>query len=210
MVQKLAPANSGKVIIGLTGTFGSGKSTVAHLFQELGACVLSADAIAHEVLIPGGPHFKEVAALFPEALAAKSGALDRKKIAEIVFREPDRRKTLEAVAHPYVFQRFLDEINEAEEKVILLDVPLLFETGFNRFCDQTIVVKASEAVIQRRLLEKGFTEKEIKQRQNAQMSLEEKLKRANGVIDNSGTLEETKREVDQAWKRLHTLSKGEK
>lgn len=210
MVQKLRTAVTGKQIIGLTGSFGSGKTTVAHLFEELGAQVLDADTIAHEVLIPGGPHYDEVAALFQDVDLGTSGALDRRKVAAMIFNDPDRRKRLEAVVHPYVLQRLAEEIYQAQEKMIVVEVPLLFETGLHRFCDQTVLVTASEEVITSRLRKMGFSLQEIEVRRRVQMPVEEKKKQADMIVDNSGELEETKREVEQIWRKLHAPLKGER
>ena len=210
MVQKLVPTNSGKWILGLTGGFGSGKTTAAHLFEELGACVVDADTLGHEVLMKGGPRYAEVISLFKETVRPETGELDRRKIADIIFHDAVRRKKLEDIIHPYVFQRLIEEANETEEKIIILEVPLLFETGFDRFCDQTIVVQADEPVIHSRLREKGFSKEEIKARQGAQLSSEEKARKADIIINNSGTLEETRRKVEKIWKELHTVLKGEK
>ena len=97
---------------------------------------------------------------------------------------------------------------DAQEKIVVVDVPLLYESGYDQFCDPIIVVKAEEAVTTQRLKEKGFSLEEIKARQKAQMPLEEKVKKAGLVIDNSGTFQETRREVEGIWKKLHPVSKG--
>jgi dephospho-CoA kinase len=102
----------------------------------------------------------------------------------------------------------MEEIVEAEEKIVVVDVPLLYESGYNRFCDPIIVVKADEAVTTQRLKEKGFSLEEIKARRKAQWPLEEKIKKADWVIDNSGKFHQTRREVESLWKKLHTVSKG--
>jgi len=207
MVQKLAPERSGKIVIGLTGGFGVGKSTVAHLFEELGAFVVDSDKLAHEALLKESPVNEKVVDLFKEARTA-GGEVDRKKIAEIIFQEPERRKKLEAIIHPYVFERIAEEVGEAEEEIVILEIPLLFETGFEPFCHKTLLVKANPDVVAKRLEEKGFSHKEVLARRKAQMSEEEKLKRADIVIDNSGTFQKTREEVEKIWKKIRTFSKG--
>ena len=208
MVQKLNPENSGKTVIGLTGSFGSGKSTVAHFFEELGACVVEADKLAHEALLAGSPLYEEIRKLFKEAEQKEGEGLDLKKMADIIFHDSQRRKKLEALVHPYVFDRIMEEIRETGESIIVIEVPLLFETGYDKFCDQVIVVKSDEALATKRLREKGFSEEEIIARQNAQMPLAEKIKRADILINNSGTFQQTRREVEEIWKKLHLTSKG--
>ncbi|MDD5218671.1 MAG: dephospho-CoA kinase, partial [Candidatus Omnitrophica bacterium] len=136
--------------------------------------------------------------------------LDPRKIAKIVFSDSRRRKTLESVIHPYVFERIADEIGQAEEKVVIADVPLLFESGYDRFCDKTIVVKATEEVMRKRLCEKGFTREEIDSRWKAQLPLAEKIERADEVIDNSETFQKTRTRVEEVWKTLHSCPKGAK
>lgn len=193
---------SRKTIVGLTGVFGSGKSTVSHLFEELGAAVVNADTLAHEALWKGSEVYKKVAGLFPEAEKAGAGELDRKAIAEIVFRDAKRRKELEKAVHPYVRSRIHEEIVRAEEPVVVLEIPLLFETGMNQFCDASVVVSSPAAAIQKRLKEKGFSVAQIKARLGAQMPLKEKIKRADYAVRNSGTLTETKKQVKKIWQQL--------
>ena len=197
-----------RVVVGLTGGFGTGKSTVAGMFQELGAWIVDADRIAHESLRKESPVYGEVSKLFPEAIGPED--LDRKKIAAVIFSQPEKKKKLEALVHPYVFERMEQEISEAEESVVILDVPLLFETGLDQRCDAVCVVDAPEAAVRERLKERGFTENEISARKKAQMPLEEKKRKANFVINNSHDLEQTKQDVEKIWKGLHLVSKGDK
>ncbi|MSR77089.1 MAG: dephospho-CoA kinase [Candidatus Omnitrophica bacterium] len=199
-----------KKIIGLTGSFGSGKSTVARGFEKLGARVIDADALACEALQVGRKEFDLVVKLLgPQALGC-GGDIDRKAAAEIIFQDSVKRKALEAIIHPYVFKRMDEEISESEENVIILDVPLLFETGLDQRCDQTIVVKAPEQVILERLREKGFSKSEIYARLGAQKPLEEKVLLADFVIDNQGRSEETDKQILKVWDKLAHHSAGPK
>lgn len=207
MVQKLKPP-AGKLIIGLTGGFGSGKTTVSHFFEELGAEAIEADKLAHEAYLEESPVAGQITALFKNLKPVPGKGFDRREIARIVFQDEAKRKKLEEIVHPYVFQRMVEELEDSDHEVIVLDVPLLFETGLNRFCHKTVVVKAPAGEIKRRLLEKGFPESEIESRGRAQMPLEEKLKKADMVVDNSRTLQETRREVQQAWKKILPALKG--
>ncbi len=198
---------SKKTILGLTGTFGSGKSTVAHFFEELGACIVDADKLAHEALMPGSEIYDTIRKAFPDA-ELPGGGFDVKKLANVVFRDAEKKKKLESIVHPYVFNRLVEEAEEAEEPVVVVEVPLLYETGYDQFCSQVIVVSAEPDVMQKRLMEKGFSPEEIKLRQSNQMPLAEKIKKANFVINNSGTFQQTRREVEGVWKKCHPAPKG--
>jgi len=206
MVQKLN-TKQGRTLIGLTGTFGSGKSTVARLFEPLGAEVLDADRMAHEALLEGSALYPQLKARFPGA-AGKDG-MDRKKLAALVFSDEQQRRALEALIHPYVFQRIAEEVADNSAPVIVLEIPLLYETGFDRSCDVCIVVNSPAEIIEKRLIEKGFSPDEIRRRQQIQIPLEEKVKRANFVIDNSGDLEGVRKQVEKIWKTLNNASKGD-
>ncbi|MBU3758369.1 MAG: dephospho-CoA kinase [Candidatus Omnitrophica bacterium] len=206
MVQELK-TKAGRTLVGLTGTFGSGKSTAARFFEPLGAEVLDADRIAHEALLEGSAVYPALTKRFPEALG--TGGMDRVKLAACVFSDGEARKELESIIHPYVFQRLAAEIAEADARVIVLEIPLLFETGFDRSCDVCVVVQAPQDIIEKRLAERGFGPEEIRRRQKAQMSPEEKLKRAAYVIDNSGDLEGVRKQVEKIWKTLNNASKGD-
>lgn len=196
-----------KLIVGLTGSFGTGKTTVSHMFEELGACVVDADFLAREAFLNEEVQAR-LARLFPEAKTPEG--FDRKKIAAVVFKNEAMRKELEGIIHPYVFDRMEDAILEAEEPVIILDVPLLFETGFNKRCDRTIAVSAPPEKIRERLKSRGYDFKETEARAKAQWSPEKKQEKANYVINNSGNLDLTRREVEKVWKDLRPVSKGEK
>ncbi len=196
------------LIIGVTGGFGTGKTTVADLLEELGAYVVDADKLAHEALMEGSSVYEQVLKIFPEARTADG--FDRKKIAAVIFTDAEKRKKLESIVHPYVLERIEEEIVDAEEPVIVLNVPLLFETKLNLRCDKVVVVGASADAVRERLKERGFTEKDMELRAKAQWPLEKKMEKANYVINNSGNLESTRREVEKVWKDLRPVLKGEK
>jgi len=204
--------NHGKFIVGLTGGFGSGKTAAANLFEELGAFVVDSDRIARETFLKGSEPYPALARLFEGRDVQDAKGLNRKKIAAIVFCEPKFLAKLEAIVHPYVFQRVEEEIFEAADKLVLVEVPLLYESGFQTFCDRVIVVAARPEAVRRRLEEKGFSASEIEARGKAQIPLEEKIKKADEVIENSGNLKETRRQVEKIWKKLQFLlkEKGEK
>lgn len=207
MVQGIESSFERHHVIGVTGSFGTGKSTVTNLFEELGAFKVDADALAHEALMPGSEVFDRIADLFPDALTA-GGGFDRKKIAAAVFADGAKRKKLESIIHPYVFQRIASEISDAEEKIAVVEVPLLFETGFDQYCADVVVVSAPADQIAKRLKEKGFDEKEIEARLKAQLPLAEKMEKADFVINNADGFTETKKQVEKIWKKIHSISKG--
>jgi dephospho-CoA kinase len=194
-----------RVVVGLTGIFGSGKTTVSHLMEELGAAVINADHLAHEALWKDSAVYAGIRKLFPEVPEDAKG-LDRKKLGAIVFKDEKRRKDLEKEIHPYVRQRVEAEIADAEEKVVVLEVPLLFEANFDWLCDTTVTVEASREEVEKRLMEKGFSKEEIEARLKAQMPLEEKKKRSKFIINNNGSLEKTRAEVEKIWQEFKRLA----
>lgn len=199
-----------KRIVGVTGGFGTGKSTVAQCFKKLGAAVLDADKFAHEALRSESPVYKRLAALIgPEGLDP-DGAIDRKKVAAMIFQEEHIRRAVEAVVHPYVFERIRQEAKRASQEAVVLDIPLLFETGFNQYCHWTVTVDAPEGVVLKRLRRKGFSGEDIQRRQAVQMPLKQKKKLADFVVSNGGTLNQTRSQVLKIWEQIHRVSKGEK
>lgn len=196
-----------KLIIGLTGGFGTGKSTVSKIFRECGAAVIDADKIAHMALKKNSPLFKKVKNLFPEALAHCGRHFRREKIAEKIFSNSRKRERLEAIVHPYVLREMKKKIMKTSQEIIVAEIPLLFETGFNSFCDKTIAVVCDPIVKRKRLGGKGFDLKEIKAREKAQMSESLKSKKADFVIRNSNTISKTRKETKRLWERLVLLAK---
>ena len=190
------------VIVGLTGGIGSGKSTVARMFAELGATVIDADAIVHELQAPGAPMLQVIADAFGSDLIDEEGALDRAALGAIVFRDPAARKRLNDIVHPQVGAEFARRVRAALDSgatLLVLDIPLLFEgrragTGTSapmRF-DATVLVAASEETqIARQIARDGTTRELALERIRAQMPLDEKRALADHVIDNDGPLEET-------------------
>ena len=186
------------IVLGLTGSFGSGKSTVASIFRELGVPVLDADQVAREVVEPGTEALEEVVREFGADVLDENGSLDRKKVAEIVFDDPERLKRLNAIVHPRVGEgiaRFLQV--HAGDPLVVLEIPLLLETGRKGAMDKVIVVTTDEEHRNERLRADGFTESEIQARLASQMSQDRKVALADHVIDNSGDMESTRRQVHE-------------
>ncbi|MCL6444124.1 MAG: dephospho-CoA kinase [Alicyclobacillus sp.] len=195
------------VIVGLTGGIATGKSTVTRMFREVGAYVVDADVWARKVVEPGQPALAEIAEAFGQDVIRPDGTLDRQALAAIVFHDPDARSRLNAITHPRVRAGMRSE-TEARLAVdphspIIWDVPLLFEGDTKNSVDCTILVYVDEATQRQRLMARdGFTEAEAQARIAAQMSIEQKRALADYVIDNGGSLEQTKAQVLRLWDEL--------
>jgi len=185
-------------VVGLTGSFGTGKSTVAWLLGQRGARVIDADRVAHEVFRKENRIHGKLQSLFPEL----GGNMNRAKVARIVFRDSKKRRALERLIHPYIFARIQEEILKTAKPILVVEVPLLFESGFHRHTDWNGVVKAGEKVVTRRLRRRGFTAGEVEARWRAQMPLSGKIRKADFVIDNSQGLERTRAQVIQVWNQI--------
>lgn len=186
--------------IGLTGGIATGKSTVSAMLVQYGAILIDADQVAREVVLPGSPVLSEVFARFGQALRQEDGSLHRKKLGEIIFNDPDARKDLEGILHPPIRsimrQRMQQFEAEQPNRLVVADIPLLFESGHWEMYEQVLLVYVPEKVQIARLMEReGINKEQARLRISAQMPIEEKRKLADVVIDNSGTLEETKRQV---------------
>ena len=183
-------------IIGVTGTFGSGKSTVIQILKEIGYSVIDGDKLVHQIL--KRPHIKE-------RLALQFGAILRDKLAKIVFQDKKKRKELEELIHPLVIEEIekkIDGLRKEKKNLIVVEAPLLFEAGVEEKFDKIMVVSCSERRILERLRKKGISEEEAKKRIKSQLSLKEKEKRADFVIDNSGTLQRTKSQILSICQKL--------
>jgi dephospho-CoA kinase len=197
-------------MVGLTGGIGSGKSAVAHRLAELGAVVIDADALARQVVAAGTEGLAAVVATFgPEVLTA-DGAMDRAKVAALVFGDEDKRRQLEAIVHPRVRERSLRMIAAAPpDAVIVHDIPLLVESGGASGLDMVIVVLASEETRLARLVsQRGMDEADVRARFAVQATDEQRRAAADVEIDNEGTMEELMSNVDAVWEhailpRLH-------
>lgn len=189
---------SGIIRIGLTGNFGTGKSTVARIFRQKGVRVLSADRMVHEVFRKGNPVYPKIRSLFREL----KGHLTRRRLAAVVFGDPRKRRALESLIHPYVLGRIREEIRKTHRGVVVVEIPLLFESGYEREVDRTIVVTAPREKARKRLLRKGFKASEVDVRWRVQMPLSEKVRRADERIDNSDGREKTRRQAVQILKKL--------
>jgi dephospho-CoA kinase len=193
-------------LIGLTGGIASGKSTVSAILRRLGAQVIDADALAREIVEPHQPAWNEIVSTFGKEILQSDQTLDRKKLRKLVFDEPKARKQLEAITHPKIRRLAQEKIAACAATgatLVVYEAPLLFETGIHLWLRPVILVACDTAGQKRRLQKRdNLTEAEIERHLSAQMSLEEKRKLADYVIDNNGTLEDLESTVNRL---VHTI-----
>ncbi len=198
------------IIVGLTGSVGTGKSTVTNFFRELGAYIIDWDELAREVTRPHLRAWKEIVEYFGKDCLNEDLTINRQKLAEIVFPDKEKVAKLNQIVHPEVFkedERITNEIKSLDpDALIIKDIPLLFELTRPIFVNKTVVVSASEQAQLRRLEEKGMSREDAQSRIKSQLPLEEKIKSADFVINNDGPLEETKKQVEEIYSLLR---KGE-
>lgn len=194
------------LIIGLTGSIASGKSTVSLMFDDFNIPVIDADKLAREVVYPGEAAYKEVVETFGKEILREDKTIDRERLGEIIFADETKRKTLNAIVHPAIRERMLekkDAFISSGEKCIVLDIPLLFESKLEHFVDKIIVVYVDEDVQLERLMARNeLTKEEALQRIHSQMSIKEKAKLADTIIDNNGTKLESYEQLEEilrAW-----------
>lgn len=197
------------MIVGLTGGIGSGKSAVARMFQEHGAVIVDTDAIAREVVMPPSPVLDAIRAEFGDAVIDASGALDRDAMAKIVFADEAKRLRLNELTHPEILKRVLARIGRyAPATMVVVVVPLLFESGFDRNCQKVVAVVAPQEVRLRRVMDRdGAAEAAVRARMRAQLPDGDYERRADLVIRNTGAEADLRREVDAAWDVLIGTSK---
>jgi dephospho-CoA kinase len=192
--------------IGLTGGIACGKSTVADMLVALGAILIDADQLAREVVLPGRPALQQIAARFGDNVINQDGTLYRRGLGEIIFNEPNARKDLEAITHPFIRQEMWGQMEQAElnhpDKLVVVDVPLLYESGLQAHFDKVMVVYVPEEIQIQRLMKRDTLTPEAAQlRLSAQMPIEQKKLLADIVIFNEGSLEETKQQIQVFWQR---------
>lgn len=187
------------LVIGLTGGIASGKSTVSNMFKEMGITVIDADVEARLAVAKGEPAYLKIIAEFGREVVAENGEIDRPKLGSIVFHQEEKRLRLNEIVHPEVRKRMAGQIEAAklnDEKVIVLDIPLLFESKLTFMVDKTILVYVNQQTQLERLMKRNyFSMEEAKARIDSQMPLSEKVKLADAVLENNGTIEATKRQL---------------
>ncbi|WP_066194703.1 MULTISPECIES: dephospho-CoA kinase [Gracilibacillus] len=188
------------MIIGITGNIATGKSLVSQiLMEDYHIPVIDADLVAREVVEPGEPALHEIITVFGEEMLQADGTLDRGKLGKLIFQEKESRHQLNSIVHPAIRQRMQQQketLLQQGHATIALDIPLLFENNLTYLVDRTIVVAATESVQKKRLMERNqLSKEEAEKRMGSQMDLEKKKQLADYVIDNSGTITETKQQV---------------
>ncbi|WP_151964891.1 dephospho-CoA kinase [Acinetobacter soli] len=188
-------------IVGLTGGIGSGKSAASQWFEHQDIEVVDADVVAREVVQPGQPALEKIAQHFGDWVLQADGQLDRRALRDYVFQHPEARQQLEAITHPIIRQSILSQLQQAQSAYVILVSPLLFETGQDRMTHRNLLVDVSEATQLKRASQRDAqSTAQIQKIIATQMPRSEKLKRADDVVHNEGTLDE----LYQQLMRLHT------
>ncbi|HOY10798.1 MAG TPA: dephospho-CoA kinase [Candidatus Omnitrophota bacterium] len=191
-------------IIGVTGSYGTGKSTVAGMFADLGASVIDADRIVHALLSTRGRCYEAIVQVFGPRVLTESGDIDRKKLSGLVFPDQGQRKILESLVHPEVVRDIKKQLaglkKDRRVRAVVLDIPLLFEAGLQFLVDMTVVVRATQKdQLLRTASRTVLTRSDRLKRIRAQMPLRDKMRQADIIIDNRGSLKETRSQVQQFW-----------
>jgi len=199
------------VVVGLTGGYGTGKSTAAKFFKQLGARLIDADSISRKILSKGEETWQEVIHFFGQKILDSNGSIDRAKLADLIFKDEALRRRLNEVAHPRIRLEIEEEIKKFRNlkseiqppKILIIDAPLLLEAGMQDLVDCLIVVNLHyEEQIKRVMERDNLNQKEAIKRISAQLPISAKLEVANYVIDNKGTFEETREQVEKIWKTI--------
>ena len=193
--------------IGLTGSIATGKSTATNMLKELGAFVIDCDKTARDVVAPGTWGIAKIEAAFGKDAVAADGSMDRVYIGDLVFRNPEMKKRLENILFPLIFEALDEELLRLEREgatpVVFLDMPLLYEVKYDSYVDEVwLVYVPFEVQLSRLMKRNGYTKEEALLRIHSQISVDKKKSLAQQVIDNSGTLEDTKKQVRSLWERL--------
>ncbi len=196
-------------IIGLTGNIASGKTEVAKIFKELGAKVIDADEIAREVVEPGEAAWQEIVEEFGGNILNPDGSINRKKLGEIIFNDDKKREQLNRITHPRIMTKLketIDNYKKENVKLVIIEAALIVERGgLLKLIDELIVVSAdAETQIERIMTRDGLRRDEALSRMESQMPISEKTKHATYIIDNSESLEETRKQVEEVWEKITT------
>ena len=190
------------MIIGITGSFGSGKTTVAKMFAKLGAHVIDADRVYHSLIRPGSACYKKLIKNFGKGILNKAGHIDRNKLGKIVFKERPMLMLLNKLVHPEVIKEIRAAARSRKEKVIIIEAALLLESGFHKEVDKVILVaNKNEEQVKRIRNDRGLSSRQTLERIRMQMPFKKKLALADFIIDNSGSKADTLTQVKMIWKR---------
>ncbi len=200
------------LLVGLTGGIASGKSTVAHMFGEMGSRVIDFDILARLVVEPGRPAWKKIVGYFGNDILQDNGEIDRKRLSRIIFGNSDKRKILEEFTYPPITEEFIRQVDEIacknQDAIILAVVPLLFEAGMQALFHKVVLVYIPREEQIKRLIERdGINKEHAINILNAQMYIDEKIRQADFVINNENSIEETRRQIHDLWDTLRDLQK---
>jgi dephospho-CoA kinase len=194
-------------IVGLTGNIASGKTEVAKIFKELGAKIIDADRIAREVVELGEPAWQEIVDEFGSNILNSDGSINRRKLGEIIFNDDTRREHLNRITHPRIMNKIKETIDQYKKEnvnLVIIEAALIVERGgLLNVIDELIVVSAdAETQIERIMTRDGLQRDEALSRMESQMPISEKTKHAAYIIDNSRSLGETRKQVEEIWKKI--------
>jgi len=196
------------LVIGLTGNFGTGKTTVSQMLAELGAVIIDADKLGHEILQPGSHAYDEVAAAFGKAIVRPNRQIDRDKLGQLVFADAAALAQLNRIMHPRMYKIARERIEQYHKrgtKVAVLEAALLIEAGWTPLVDQVwLTVAPDHAIVNRLKNQRGLAEAQILARLHSQMPSEDKIKRADAVIDTDCPIDDLRAKVTQLWQNLQT------
>ena len=196
------------VVVALTGGIGSGKSTVGQIFAHLGATVIDSDQLARDVIERGSIGFNEVVAKFGDEIL-KNGEIDRQILASLIFKDPAKRSELEQITHPLIRRAFAKMVSTASpDSIVINQIPLLVESNHDYKFDHIITVSASESIRSERLIKRGLTNDQIKQRMGAQATDQMREDIADSVIINEKNEQELTDQVEKIWEQLLSKNVG--
>ncbi|MBI4778609.1 dephospho-CoA kinase [Candidatus Desantisbacteria bacterium] len=191
------------IIIGLTGSIGTGKTTVAGIFRDLGAAIINADKIARGIVEPQMPAWQQIIDAFGEKVLNIDSTINRHYLGELVFNDRLSLERLNRITHPLINEEIQKQIQEQNDKIIIIDAPLLIEAGVEKIVDKIIVVTTSrDTQIKRLRIRDLFSDLQIEARLNSQLPLEAKIEKADYIIDNDGNTLETIRQIKKIWEEL--------
>lgn len=199
------------IVAGLTGGIGTGKSSVGEMLAVKGAGVVDADLAARAIVRPGRPAYEDIVKFFGFGVLDKQLELDRQKLADVVFNETEARKKLEQITHPRIGEWIaarLAEQRSAGTDISVVEVPLLFESGWDKMYPINIVVWADQKTALRRLLDKGLKEGDARARIESQMPIDRKAELADYVVKNAGSFSDLLEEVDKLWSYLKSRNES--
>jgi len=189
-------------VVGVTGGIGSGKSAATAEFEKLGITVVDADVVARQVVMPGTPCLQAIAEHFGNQLLTEGGELNRKALRQRVFSNPQEKEWLNKLLHPAIRQELISQLEQADSPYVILSAPLLLENGLEKYCQRVLVVDAPESLqISRTIQRDDSPKKEVEAIMKAQLSRSERLKKANDVLNNDGSLEQLEQQVLQLHQR---------